>query len=164
MMSVKKYKFGFFIILCFLVLTGKTCALLDAPPEDLNKDGIADGVRDPSEVTIVTPSTPTGSIDENWITGPCAFSFAHTQPGIQSEGYLAIDLTVPAERATDEIIVRFQFDGPGVIGEHEQLLPYQNTPLKFIFPLNRFGTYTYTGTVMANGNEVDSCEGEGVVK
>ncbi|MBX5481162.1 MAG: carboxypeptidase regulatory-like domain-containing protein [Myxococcaceae bacterium] len=40
-----------------LVVLGTACG-----PQDLNGDGIADGVRDPDSVTLVAPSTPLGTV------------------------------------------------------------------------------------------------------
>ncbi len=46
------------------ILTASVAIALCAcgPKEDLNKDGIADGIRDPNSVSQIAPSTPVGSI------------------------------------------------------------------------------------------------------
>ena len=45
-----------------------TCLLAGCGPQDLNKDGIADGVKEPNSVSLVAPSTPIGTLSGQVLT------------------------------------------------------------------------------------------------
>jgi len=68
-------------------------------------------------------------------------SYAHTQPGVQSEVYLEIQGPAGA-------VAQFTLNGPGILGSSSQLGTIgDNGRLRLTWVINQFGNYTASGTV-----------------
>lgn len=142
-----------------LILAGFGCAPTPQPQDA--QEGITDGVHDPSGVTVTQPAGDDQHEPIVWFTGEPTASFAHVQPGVKSEFY--IDLKTgpgdtqdyPMDPNNPVPVVSVELDGPGVMGEKVETKPFMaNSPMHFIFPINRFGDYTASVDVMEEGHSV----------
>lgn len=139
-----------FLFAASLTLFGQGCAYFNGTTDDKK-------IPEP-------PVSSTSPVSKGWVKEPPKFSFVHTKPGIQSEIYLDVFLDPPESSSKHVITVDMNLTGPGVIGKGDQQQTYSAAPIHFIFPINRFGEYTYQTNVTDDGKTVYSYKGTGTVK
>lgn len=132
-----------------LPLAGFTCPLSQEFRDNVARDEEAGA----PQATAITP-------EPVWIDVMPDGTFRHVQPGVMSEFY--VDFTTgPGDDDTmldpndPGPMIAVDLDGPGVMRDEHQTLPFEpNKEFHVIFPINAFGNYTPSVTVLDGGTKV----------
>jgi len=90
----------------------------------------------------------------------CESRYVHTKPGVQSDFFVRVDPNLPDQIDPKKTVVVVTISGPGVIGSKTQTHAYTGQTIEFDFPINAYGTYSYTAEVQVEGGEsLGTCDG-----